>query len=51
LMNDCLRRAEFPHRGIQDCRAGGWNTDHLEAFKRYFADETRYVEMRNRPEL
>ena len=50
LMNDCLRCAEFPHRGIQDCRTGG-NADHLEAFKGYFAGEARYVDMRNRSAL
>jgi hypothetical protein len=50
LMNDCLRGAEFPHRGIQECRTGGWNADHLEAFKGYFADEARYVDMWNRPD-
>jgi hypothetical protein len=51
LMNNCLRCAEFPHRGIQDCRTGGWNADHLEAFKGYSADEARYVDMRrNRPD-
>lgn len=49
LMNDCFRRAEFPHRGIQDRCAGEWNVDHLEVFKGYFAEEARCVDMRIGP--